>query len=549
MNSQTAQRQGINLKKYHFLEKDSVALGALFLFALVLRLVRLFDLDLIFDEVVLVMQAKHSFSQIWELCKLDNFPPLYPWLFKLWTSISLNPYWIRLFAALLSALTPPVAFLLGKELSDRKFAWLLGIALAISPCFMYWSQFVRMFNLQPLWVCLSLYGMLRGMKTNQWRYWIAMAFANLIGYYMYVFMAFFLAAQGLVLVYYYKFDLRRYFRPMITHIPCIIGISFWLAPVLNRYANVQQSFWSGKLTPLLFLQFLIILNIGTDVRKHLFVEILLSIPIWAGLIMAIAYHKKTQAIHVASFIILFVFGTIILISLSGNNFFHDRYLVFMLPIYIGLSIWGWMQLGSQTWRRIGIAAIFTTLSLSLIYYYVDFYYTHSNAGFVRCLPKAEKDEGHCISKMVTEVNKEIGQDEVIIHYSTPYDRIATYFSYVYYSNHDHRVLLYSRNELTQYNGRQYLNPGDQIEYLSVLKPLPNGVWLITLNKSSILLDKNTLAKHKLIKWIDQENLPLELEDAGYKLKNQITYGALSALHYRRTTTIDNKTVNNQGPRN
>jgi hypothetical protein len=518
------------------LENDRLAFVALFAFAFGLRLIRLFDIDLIFDEVVLVLQSKHSYSQIWELCKLDNFPPLYPWLVKLWTLISLNPKWIRLLAALLSALTPPAAYLLGREIWNRKFAWLLGIALAISPCLMYWSQFIRMYNLQTFWVIISVFAMLRAMKTNQWRYWILMSFANLAGYYTIVFMVFLMAAQAIIFIFYFRLDIHKYIRPLIAHIPSLIGISLWFIPALSRFSNVQGSFWSGRLTPVLFAKFCIILGIGNDCRSIWVLEILMSLPIWIGFVLAVFSSKKTPNIRIAAFLLFFVYGVIILISLKGSNFFHDRYISFLLPIYFALVIFGWLQLKNKVWQKRGLISFFVVLALSLTYYYVDYFAAHVNVGFVRGLPETEKNEGHSLSLMAAEMDKRVGSDEIILHYSGTNQRIWTFYSSLFYQQKRDKLYLYSRDIIKQYNGSQYLPSGAQVNAISNFNPLPGGIWIVSTENYAVFIDERVFlhgARPNLL--IHKENLPLELMQQGYRFKENFHIGKVSALHYRLET--------------
>jgi len=54
----------------------------LFLIAFAFRLPRLFKLDVWFDEAVILLESRRSFSQIWSYCKTESMPPLYFWLLK-----------------------------------------------------------------------------------------------------------------------------------------------------------------------------------------------------------------------------------------------------------------------------------------------------------------------------------------------------------------------------------------------------------------------------------------------------------------------------------
>ena len=169
---------------------DILNITVLFIAALLFRLFRLFDLDVWFDEVAILLQLDMSFGEIWNFCKIENFPPFYPWIAKAWNYIFPGDQSLRLLSAIIGALVPPAAYFLGKEVKDQKFGILLGFACVVSLPLIYYSQVVRMYGLFVLLGCISYTSFIRGMKTNEWKYWVLTAFANLLAFYTFLFAVF-----------------------------------------------------------------------------------------------------------------------------------------------------------------------------------------------------------------------------------------------------------------------------------------------------------------------------------------------------------------------
>ncbi len=520
----------------------------LFVAALALRMVRLFDLDLNFDEVVLLFQAEGSFSDIWNSCKLDNFPPLYPWLIKVWTSLFPGDVAYRIFGALLSSLTPPAAYLLGCEVLNRRLGWLLGIATAISVSLIFYSQFVRMFNVQPLFVCLSLLWFIRALKTNQWRYWLLTALANLLGFYVYIFMLFLVSAQGLYLLLSIRFRFKLLLRPLAAHLFFLLGMLLWLVPLLGRYTQVEQGFWTSPLSLVEITKTWVAMGMGADYRDHYWLAAILNFLLlwgcgWAAILL-IVNRGKNVGLTVLAFVLVTVIWAITFISLLGQSFVHIRYLVFLLPLYLALALTGWLEIKRTLWRKIGLISLFTALAFSLIYYYIDYYYMYRYhyyyGNFLRPLPYAESGEGHNLSAVAAEVAANIGPDEVLIHYSNPYLQVCSYYACLHYHKRSLPEYIYSPADIAWYNGRQYLRPGEWLRSLADLQPLPAGIWMISLEDS---IDAILRSSGPLPKWAEDANLPLELQQAGYeRTANVIRRGRVSAIYFRRSSGIASSSI-------
>ena len=234
------------------------------------------------------------------------------------------------FGALLGALSSPAAYLLGREVVGRKLGWALGLACVISATLMYYSQFVRMYNIQAFWVCMAMFWFLKALKTNQKRYWFLTGVAHLMGFYVYVFMVFIFLAQFLIVIFQYRLAIKRYLVPLVFQIPFYVGAMLWMIPTLQRYTQVQETFWTPELTWRISLLTLMSLCGGGDFRGTYWLSAIVLLPLVVGFILGLYERPRNPQILMLGFTAVFVIGTILVLSL-GSRWFHDRYLMYVLP--------------------------------------------------------------------------------------------------------------------------------------------------------------------------------------------------------------------------
>jgi len=507
---------------------NAAPLIILFLLALGLRLIRLFDLDLEFDEVTLLFRSQDSWVDIWNNCKLDNYAPLYPWLIKFWMLLGSGDNWYRLFGALAGSLTPLAAFLLGREIGGRKMAWLLGVATVLSPSLIFYSQFVRMFNVQTALVCLSLAAFFRALRTDSTRSWLLVMLFNLIGFFVYYFMLLMMLAEFSLLIYDRRRHWKSYFRPLSAQIPFVLGVLFWLIPAYQRSSKVAGSgFWTMPFGLQEIVKVWLFLGTGSDFRDHYGLAALMNLPFLLGALGVAAIRpRETKTVYVA-FVLLFVLSLLATEASVGPSFFQNRYVLFVLPLYLLLALSGWLQLKKAFWRKAGIILIFLILACSLAYYYVDYYQVHDYFAFARPLPLAGPHEGHSLSIAAKNIESRIQADEVIIHFSDGTVRIRSYFASLHYHKRRLPEYLYAKEGVPEYNGRQYLQPGEWIASLHDLPHTPSGIWLVTLGFSESLLSDHPP------RWVRDGNLPGEMRLAGYRRLETFQRGNVTVNHFRR----------------
>jgi hypothetical protein len=525
-----------------------MAVFLLFVIALALRLIRLFELDLNFDEVVLLFQIDRSFIEIWNACKVDNFPPLYPWLLKIWGMVSHSDGWFRLFGALMGAGAAPAAFLLGREIGGKKLGWAAGLGTAASVSLIFYSQFVRMFNAQPMLTALSVYWFIRALKTDRSRYWILTGVTNLVGFYVYIFTVFLFVGELLVLIFYYRLDIKRYLRPFLANIPFFIGVIAWIGVLLARYTVLQEEgFWAVPFTWEEAVKVWVFLGTGNDFRDHYLITNLLNLPFTIGFFLGIWHSRRLEVLRIPAVVFLVVGALLMATSFFGQSFFTKPYFVFVLPLYLTVAFAGWLLLKSKFLRRFGMISMGVAFVAGFGYFQYDYYFTKEFWGFVRPRPYAQANEGHSLTTMIEDLTSRMRDGEIIVHYSDPDNHFRSFFPAVYYDQRVHPQVLFSRKQLTQYNGRQYLQSGDRIASLDDLQPPPKGIWLVTMANADDFFDLEVIAGRKHPRWVFEANFPAELTAAGYQLRERIQHGKLTALHYvKKSSATTTKLEMNPG---
>lgn len=156
-------------------------LGLIGLLALALRLHRLAEPVLRWDEGWSLAHASLSWGELLQIAALDWHPPLYTLLLKLWISLTgVSTFSLRYFSVLLGILAAPLAYAvarawLGQPVGGRSTApssaqfiapLLAALYVAVAPLLVYYGQVVRMYPLATLAVLAATYLMLKSIHRG-----------------------------------------------------------------------------------------------------------------------------------------------------------------------------------------------------------------------------------------------------------------------------------------------------------------------------------------------------------------------------------------------
>jgi uncharacterized membrane protein len=182
--------------------QEKIALPAITLVGLALRLFRLGSMSYWFDEAISLSIAQADLHVILTNAIRSSHPPLYYLLLKGWLALGSgsSEAAVRLPSALLSAVAIPAVYALARTLFPRHQAiGLIGaMLLAIAPFPIAYAQEARMYALQLLLVVLMLLAFFRAWQQGHLRWWLFFVATATLGVYAQYFT--FLVIGGLHLV-------------------------------------------------------------------------------------------------------------------------------------------------------------------------------------------------------------------------------------------------------------------------------------------------------------------------------------------------------------
>jgi mannosyltransferase len=181
----------------------TVLVGCL-LIAFALRMYRLGQQPLAWDEGWSIGLSSLSWSEISRITALDVHPPLYYYLFRLWLGLGRTELVMRFLSVVAGIITLPLAYVTGKawarsfnpEQAEGIGLWAACIA-AISPFLLYYAQVARMYALCAALSLLATYCLLSAARTGRIGLYVGFVLSAIAGLYTFYYTAFVLAAVGI----------------------------------------------------------------------------------------------------------------------------------------------------------------------------------------------------------------------------------------------------------------------------------------------------------------------------------------------------------------
>src|SRR5688572_7773978 len=93
-------------------------------------------------------------------------PPLYFLILKGWLAFGSGEAFLRSLSVIFAVAVIPASYLLARELAGRAAAIIASFLVAVSPFLLQYDREVRMYSLLTLLVVLSLYWLLRALRTG-----------------------------------------------------------------------------------------------------------------------------------------------------------------------------------------------------------------------------------------------------------------------------------------------------------------------------------------------------------------------------------------------
>ena len=334
------------------------------LVTLALRMVRLGQQPLSWDEGWSIGLSSLSWGAINRVTALDVHPPLYYDLLKLWLGLGRNELLLRFLSVLAGTLTIPLAYVTGRawarsaQTTEREEAlglWAAGIT-AISPFLLYYAQVARMYALCAALALLATYLLLRATETGKAGFYLAFILSATAALYTFYYTALVIAAACL-----YALVVRPRRWPALLASGAAVAALYapWLLyaipPLLSRVGS-RTGMAFGVADALRFLKDGVFGLVFAYDAGWVAVYVVLAL-LALGLALAL---RRRESLHGLLMPTLAIVLTLLAVSVGAKaHMFAARYLIPASPFLALLSAWAL----ALCWRRARWLAVLGLLAL------------------------------------------------------------------------------------------------------------------------------------------------------------------------------------------
>jgi mannosyltransferase len=404
-------------------QTDTLLLLALLLASFGLRVYRLGDKSVWWDEGLAAWAARQSLVDISQWTSADVHPPLYFWMLHYWRLISGDSeFGLRLLSAGVGVLTVVATYWLGRAVADAQTGLLAALLVTLSRFDIWWSQEMRMYALAALLAALTLWAAIRFWDRDpadrgapsirgapRWidgALYAAFAIAGLYTLYLFVSV---IVVANLVWLYVWWRSRERWRALLgwgVAQAAVLLVFAPWLAYALGRIPT-----WSSAspVAPGVFLRIywtVLTLGISVNVEHYLWLTLPLLVLFVGGLVAIVleargrhrgrhgdaALQSGSRASPCPDArarpwplrnLALLLLGLLLpalvvyVVSLPRKTFFYSpqlapRYLLLFAPAFYVLLAWGVLRLGQGrhwAWRTIAILIVVAAALVGLGSYY------------------------------------------------------------------------------------------------------------------------------------------------------------------------------------
>ncbi len=350
--------------------------------AFALRVYRLGDQNIWWDEGLAIWAVRHSFGETTLWTAGDVHPPLYFWLLWPWVRLAgESEFAARYLTVMVAMLTVAAMAPLGRRLGGRAVGAAALWLLALSRFHVWWSQEMRMYGLAALFATLSFYFLARAFFSRSRWDWAAWAGAMAAALYTLYFSALLLVVQNL---YVFIVGLRRadrwalWRRWLLAQGSVLVLFAPWLALALPRMRS-----WSVVEEPA-SLGFVFQLNgvllttgISTYVEQYLGAVLLIGLMLlWGTVTLIVEARRAGTARRTAKGLWLLLLGTLLppvmvwLVTQPRMLFYtprvEARYFLSFAPLFYAWLAWALAGLlAPRRLRLVGLVAGMAVLGIML----------------------------------------------------------------------------------------------------------------------------------------------------------------------------------------
>ncbi len=337
---------------------------AILVFGAFLRLGHLNDESLWLDEGITYYNSTAlDYAGVWDkTAELDQSPPGYYFIMHTYLNVfGENEFGFRLIPLIFGVLSILFLYLLMAEMFDRESGLISAFLLAANPFHIGFSTESRMYVLLGLFALMGFYFLYKALKSDGagWIYWLLFILSCIFGLYTHNFFAFVLLAFVfifLLLIWDSNRRLVKFFLGIgsvalvvACYLPWLPNFlkqmeveRYWMAP--NAVSNLKEY----------FLDF-------SNGNSYILIGFLVLAAI--GVIWAMFRNSIFASLSLVLFLIIGI-GAPLTYSLSFEPIMKIRYMVFLVPFWLGL-----VALGLNAVRKLSLV-VQTAIIVLVIYTWV-----------------------------------------------------------------------------------------------------------------------------------------------------------------------------------
>lgn len=235
-----------------FLKGSKTHIILIFLVACLVRLIGIASRPIWYDEAFSVLFSEKGVAQMLygtltptgagsaDIHPLGYYTLVWLWMKLFGESVSS----IRLLSVFAGLIVVCLVYLISLELFDVKTAKLAMLISALSPFQIHYAQEVRMYVFLALWLALASYTYLCGVKSGNWRWWLAFGFVSALAQYTHNLAAFFLIPLAITPVF--KRDWKTLRSVLLSSCFALLLYLPWLIQLPAQIAKINQAYWVTK---------------------------------------------------------------------------------------------------------------------------------------------------------------------------------------------------------------------------------------------------------------------------------------------------------------
>lgn len=333
-----------------FLDKYyNIIILSIYALVLLLRVYNLEQKNLWFDEIFSWHLSQKTFAGIINGTAGDIHPPLFYFMLKLWSTLfGESVFALRMLSVICSLIASVVFFNILNLITQERYAILFGMFMyAISPVNIYYSQEVRMLNLNLLFALLSVYYFLKNREQYSQIYSVLYILFTVAAIYTHYFSFLILLTQMIITGYdFTRNRTGKIFKYILNFIITILLYAPWFWTMIRQLMKGQE--WRTPQTASMVFSNTIAFFNDVFFSYYVYYQTILPLNIIEGLSLLMLlislflplyfyFIGKNDSVFIVSLFFTVPFVTAVLVSIN-NSILLSRYLSILIPYLIASFI-------------------------------------------------------------------------------------------------------------------------------------------------------------------------------------------------------------------